>query len=288
MQDKRVHPDASPQSDQYIPIPIPQPPDNLTMDRRVPAVASTQATIVEQKQTFLKTRKHILSRGIPPSERLRTLAQDGGIELSVMKGVLDKVNRDLKQHSRKVYSRQMIEHVVEQIDTLYWESGAQHVDDEDLHAASDTHGDDANALYQGDDLTHDENIARLPATWHARDANSNITQDEYLSSVSRLQELSAHRQTLQNRLDTYRTLLSLLEPYRQPKENIQPNLVWRDAPLAPELTKMRTLAVRVAARVEERLGHVQVPGTAEDGEDVDMEDLSNHGRRKVDAVLASW
>jgi hypothetical protein len=29
------------------------------------------------------------------------------------------VNRDLKQHSRKVYSRQMIEHVVEQIDMLY-------------------------------------------------------------------------------------------------------------------------------------------------------------------------
>jgi hypothetical protein len=46
--------------------------------------------VVEQKQLFLQSRKHILSRGIPPSERLRTLAQDGGIELSVMKGVLDK------------------------------------------------------------------------------------------------------------------------------------------------------------------------------------------------------
>ncbi|CAA9961295.1 Kinetochore protein fta4 [Pyrenophora teres f. maculata] len=258
------------------------------MDRRVPAAASKQATVVEQKQLFLQTRKHILSRGIPPSERLRTLAQDGGIELGVMKGVLDKVNRDLKQHSRKVYSRQMIEHVVEQIDTLYWESGAQHVDDEDTHAASDIHEDDANALYQGDDLTLDENIAKLPATWHGRDANSDITRDEYLSSVSRLQELSAHRQTLQNRLDSYRTLLSLLEPYRAPKENIQPNLVWKDAPLAPELTKTRTLAIRVAARVEERFGHVQVPATAEDEENVDMEDLENRGRNKVEAVLASW
>ncbi|KAI4672889.1 uncharacterized protein J4E78_001392 [Alternaria triticimaculans] len=258
------------------------------MDRRVPNARSKQGTVVEQKQRFLQTRKHILSRPIPPSERLRTLAQDGGIELSVMKGVLDKVNRDLKQHSRKVYSRQMIEHVVEQIDILYWDSGAQHADDdnEDAHTSSSLPENDAHTLYQKDDLTLDENIAKLPTTWPDRDAQ--VTQDEYLSSVSRLQELSAHRQTLQNRLNTYRTLLSLLEPYRNPKENIQPNLVWKDAPLASELAKTRTLAIRVAARVEEKFGDVQVPSTAEDEEDVDMEGLDNEGRGKVDAVLASW
>jgi hypothetical protein len=60
------------------------------MDRRVSNARSKQGTVVEQKQLFLQTRKHILSRGIPPSERLRSIAQDGGIELSVMKGVLDK------------------------------------------------------------------------------------------------------------------------------------------------------------------------------------------------------
>ncbi|KAL1798304.1 hypothetical protein ACET3X_002341 [Alternaria dauci] len=258
------------------------------MDQRVPSARSKQDTVVEQKQRFLQTRKHILSRGIPPSERLRTLAQDGGIELSVMKGVLDKVNRNLKQHSRKVYSRQMIEHVVEQIDILYWESGAPQVDDDDEEAnpPSDTHEDDTHALYQNDDLTLDQNIAKLPTTWPDRDAD--ITQDQYLSSVSRLQELSARRQTLQNRLDTYRTLLSLLEPYRQPKENIQPNLVWKDAPLAPELAKTRTLAIRVAARVEDRFGNVQVPSTAEDDEDIDMDALQNEGRQKVDKVLESW
>jgi hypothetical protein len=180
----------------------------------------------------------------------------------------------------------MIEHVVEQIDILYWDSGAQHVDDdEDANPPSSAHEDDAHTLYQNDDLTLDENIAKLPTTWPDRDAE--ITQDEYLSSVSRLQELSAHRQTLQNRLDTYRTLLSLLEPYRNPKQNIQPNLVWKDAPLAPELAKTRTLAIRVAARVEEKFGDVQVPFTVEDDEDVNMEE-ENEGRRKVDRVLASW
>ncbi|KAG9194216.1 hypothetical protein G6011_04251 [Alternaria panax] len=258
------------------------------MDGRVSTARSKQGTVVEQKQRFLQTRKHILSRGIPPSDRLRTLAQDGGIELSVMKGVLDKVNRNLKQHSRRVYSRQMIEHVVEQIDILYWESGAQHVDDDDEEAnpPSDIHEDDARALYQNDDLTLDENIAKLPMTWP--DRNAEITQDEYLSSVSRLQELSARRQTLQNRLDTYRTLLSLLEPYRSPNDNIQPNLVWKDAPLAPEMAKTRTLAIRVAARVEEKFGNVQVASTAEDDEEVDMDGLESDGRRELDKVLESW
>jgi hypothetical protein len=64
--------------------------------------------------------------------------------------------------------------------------------------------------------------------------------------------------------------------------------VWKDAPLAPELAKTRTLAIRVAARVEEKFGNVQVPSTAEDDEDVDMKALENEGRRKVDKVLESW
>jgi hypothetical protein len=230
-----------------------------------------------------------------------------------MKGVLDKgntsptppfprqiltpntVNRDLKQHSRKVYSRQMIEHVVEQIDTLYWESGASPIDLDEEDEEEETHtaaaeATNANALTQTDDLTRDENIAKLPATWHQQH-DANITQDDYLSSVSRLQDLSAQRQMLQNRLTTYRTLLTLLHPYRAPKENIQPNLVSRDAPLAPELAKTRTLAIRVAARVEDKFGDVQVPATAEEEEDdvdMGMDTFRSQGQRKVDKVLASW
>jgi hypothetical protein len=198
------------------------------------------------------------------------------------------VNRDLKQHSRKVYSRQMIEHVVEQIDMLYWESGTRDIDEEN-DAATEI-ADATNVVYQNDDLTQDENIAKLPTHWNtsAEPASSRTSQDEYLTSVSRLQDLAARRQMLQNKLNTYRTLLSLLEPYRKPKENIQPNLVWKDSPLAPELMKTRTLAIRVAGRVGEKFGDVQVPATAESDEDVDMDELQNEGKRKVDRVLDSW
>jgi hypothetical protein len=200
------------------------------------------------------------------------------------------VNRDLKQHSRKVYSRQMIEHVVEQIDELYWESGTRDIDEQ--NDAPTDHHDDAHTIYQSDDLTQDEHIAKLPSQWDtsadpASSRTSDINQDHYLASVSRLQDLAAQRQTLQNKLNTYKTLLSLLEPFRKPKENIQPNLVWKDSPLAPELIKTRTLAIRVAGRVGERFGDVQVPATAEEeeDEDVDMGGL-DVGRAKVDKVLA--
>lgn len=209
------------------------------------------------------------------------------------------VNRELKQHARRVYSRQMSEHVVEQIDNFYWTSGARDVDADGPSATSDLSADAP--VSQSDDLTQDDVIAKLPSRWDTsadrpRPPSSRdvvpIDQDDYLSAVIRLQALSARRLTLQHRLNTYRTLLALLEPYRRPKENVQPNLVWRDSPLAPELARTRTLAIRVAGRVDEgrasgRFPEVQVPATAD--EDEDSGDVwRDDGQAKVKRVLESW
>jgi hypothetical protein len=65
-------------------------PKLLYSRQRVAVAMSKQGTVVEQKQLFLLSRKQLLSRGIAPSERLKTIADDGGIELSVLKGALDK------------------------------------------------------------------------------------------------------------------------------------------------------------------------------------------------------
>jgi hypothetical protein len=51
---------------------------------------SRHKTVVEQKQHFLQSRKQYLSRGIVPSEKLKQIAHDGGVELSVLKGAVDK------------------------------------------------------------------------------------------------------------------------------------------------------------------------------------------------------
>ncbi|KAJ4351679.1 uncharacterized protein N0V89_007022 [Didymosphaeria variabile] len=249
---------------------------------------SRHKTVVEQKQQFLQSRKQYLSRGIAPSERLKQIAHEGGVELSVLKGAVDKVNRELKQHSRRVYSRQMTEHVVEQIDTFYWDSGTRNVDDDAVDATTDM-TEDENAMYLNDDLTQDVNIAQLPTRWDTfsdpspSSLEDPIDQDDYLSAMTRLQSLSAQRLTLQQKLNTYRTLLALLEPYRQPKDNVQPNLVWKDSPLAGELGKMRTLAIRVAGRVGEKFVDAQVPATVE--EDIAVEE---DGNEKVKKVLANW
>lgn len=187
----------------------------------------------------------------------------------------------------------MTEHVVEQIDNFYWASGAREVDSEAADNITDV-TDDGNALYQGDDLTQDDIISKLPTRWdtsadrsHSTSHDDEVTQDDYLTALTRLQSLSARRLTLQQKLNTSQTLLSLLELYRKPIENIQPNLVWRDSPLTPELMKLRTLAIRVAGRVGEQIRDVQVLATAEE-EDEDVVMGGDEEKLKVDNVLASW
>lgn len=47
----------------------------------------------------------------------------------------------------------------------------------------------------------------------------------------------------------YKQLEALLEPFKNPQENIQPNLLTRDGELVQEIDKMRMLVARVAGRV---------------------------------------
>ena len=51
----------------------------------------------------------------------------------------------------------MTEHVVDQIDLMYWETGAAELEaDTDADTATDAGGEDNGTLYQGDDLTQDK------------------------------------------------------------------------------------------------------------------------------------
>jgi hypothetical protein len=46
-----------------------------------------------------------------------------------------------------------------------------------------------------------------------------------------------------------RLLQRLLEPFREPQTNVQPNLVTKDGELVRELEKMRMLVARVSGRI---------------------------------------
>jgi hypothetical protein len=52
-------------------------------------------------------------------------------------------------------------------------------------------------------------------------------------------------------LARYKQLQTLLEPFANAQENIQPNLVTRDGELGKELERMRILLARVTGRVKE-------------------------------------
>ncbi|KAF2748581.1 hypothetical protein M011DRAFT_493455 [Sporormia fimetaria CBS 119925] len=250
--------------------------------------------VLDRKRTFLRHQKHILNAGIPPTPQLLRIAQNAGLSNKILNDILLKVNRDLKRHGREVYSKRMTNHVAEQIDSLYWSTGAPALDEEDGMEAGAV-AEDATLPCLADDLTLDSNIAKLPPIWdmsndtpgsREHDPGSHqADQDAYMSAFSQLQSLSARRLTVQQKLNTYRTLLSLLEPYRKPQENIQPNLVGREAPLASELTQIRTLAIRVAGRIDDKIADGSV--SLLDAEDLHTT-LRVGGNDKLRRILDDW
>ncbi|KAE8148941.1 kinetochore complex Fta4 of Sim4 subunit, or CENP-50-domain-containing protein [Aspergillus avenaceus] len=75
---------------------------------------------------------------------------------------------------------------------------------------------------------------------------------EYQELREQLVMLDRQRQQRRRRLDQLRQLQHLLQPFREPQENIQPNLITRDGELVQELEKMRMLVARVGGRVQNR------------------------------------
>lgn len=71
----------------------------------------------------------------------------------------------------------------------------------------------------------------------------------YKALYERLVALDNRRQEQRKRLAQYKQLETLLEPFKNPQENIQPNLVTRDGELIREIDRMRMLVARVAERV---------------------------------------
>lgn len=168
------------------------------------------------------------------------------------------MNEKIKQHNRMVYSAQSQRHVVEQIDALYWSM----VRKED--AAAD---EDAVVVKRDDDLTLTETILQLPedydglhlnANAHNRVAETNegaggaeaaATATEYKRLREKLVELSRRRDEQRARLARYENLQTMLRPFENARETVQPNLVTRDGALAHELERMRILLAKVTGRL---------------------------------------
>jgi hypothetical protein len=122
----------------------------------------------------------------------------------------------------------------------------------------------------------------------------------YAELVSRLQTLNTQRLELEGRVSRLRRMKDVLSPFSAAPdarteqaadvENpVQPNLVVRDGELERELERMRTLLVRVGARVaqvrEAGSGGFERAENAADAMDID---LDVEGKRQVDALLQGF
>jgi hypothetical protein len=72
---------------------------------------------------------------------------------------------------------------------------------------------------------------------------------EFSERLQRLKALSEKRDGLIQKVRLYNSAQNHLQPLKAPQESIQPNLVARDGPLADELTKAKSLGIRLTSRV---------------------------------------
>ncbi|KAL4774724.1 kinetochore Sim4 complex subunit Fta4 [Aspergillus nidulans var. acristatus] len=199
-------------------------------------------SIPELKSSFIRTQIRILSESLEAPEDWRSYTTEPveeDLSDKVVGDVLQKLNAALKQHNRVIYSSQAIQHVAQQIASLYWASVSQATRE-------------VTSLERGVDRTVDLSshpiITQLPGELYDQSA-SEEEQLRYKRLRERLANLDNQRQQRQRRLDQLRLLQRLLEPFREPQTNVQPNLVTKDGELVRELEKMRMLVARVSGRI---------------------------------------
>ena len=83
----------------------------------------------------------------------------------------------------------------------------------------------------------------------------------YRELRDRLLSLDSQRQQQQRRLAQLQHLRRLLEPFEDPRKDIQPNLITKDGDLVKELEKMRMLVARVGGRIAQQEKSSGVPET---------------------------
>ncbi|EKV06186.1 hypothetical protein PDIG_79640 [Penicillium digitatum PHI26] len=91
----------------------------------------------------------------------------------------------------------------------------------------------------------------MPVNLESQEA-SEEEQERYRQLRERLTGLDNQRQQRQRRLDQLQHLRRLLEPLKDPKGDIQPNLITKDGELVQELEKMRMLVARVGGRIAQQ------------------------------------
>ncbi|KAF2102576.1 hypothetical protein NA57DRAFT_25135, partial [Rhizodiscina lignyota] len=211
------------------------------------------STVVALKSSFLRTQTRILSQPLQPSEQWRNNSRERGtLTDAAIAEATRELNRQVRRHNKAAYSSLAIRHVAEQIDKLYWVTGAPILFDDDHEATLD--GQDP-ILRIGDDLCSDVSITKLPEDPEELEEISSArhqldNHDRYTVVLEKIKDLSQRRAALQNKVRAYKRLASSLEPFKDPQTTVQPNLVTRDGQLADGVARSSELNIRVGARLD--------------------------------------
>lgn len=213
---------------------------------------AASAPITSQKSAFLNRQVRALSAPltVPPSAHT-TLPS---LPDKTLTDLVSKSNEKIRHHNRSVFSAQATRHIAEQIETLYWN---------EVRAEREARGalPGETVVKRETDLGTSEGLTDLGEGWENVVVAADDDEEQeggreaparYAEMRAQLLELTARRDEAQERLLRYGRLRELLEPYAQPQERIQPNLVTKDGELVRELEKMRVLLTRVTARMGEQ------------------------------------
>jgi hypothetical protein len=104
-----------------------------------------------------------------------------------------------------------------------------------------------------------------------------LTGNRYQTLKAQLSNLSVALQAQRRRRAYYAKLKSLIEPFSNPQESVQPNLVTRDSQLAIELERTRILAAKLAYQIE----RAKFPDANRMEEDEPMDGSAEDQLRKI-------
>ncbi|MCJ1350812.1 MAG: hypothetical protein MMC33_000793 [Icmadophila ericetorum] len=209
------------------------------------------STILDLKKAFLQNQIRNLSNPFSLAPRWRETApltrEHDALPEKTVQDAMHKANVLLRQHSRTVYNAQTVRAVAEQIDHLYWDVGEPEEGEADKV-------EEGVLIIQDLDLSYHGDIAKLPEEWpegeEEEDMDTGAERDKYAQLRSQLSTLSEKEQELRRKTTIYKQLLQMLLPIKDPKNNIQPNLVTKDGELGKELEKMKVLMVRLGEKVK--------------------------------------
>ncbi|RVX75738.1 hypothetical protein B0A52_00094 [Exophiala mesophila] len=222
-----------------------------------------ESSITAIKADFIRSQVRHLSAPLEPFPYHQPLSLDESdnsrLSEKATRDIVQKVNERIRQHNRRVYSAQSQRHVSEQIESLHWNQVGNDEERSEL---------DTVAIRRDAPLTQSETVASLPENYidlhlHPDHRLDDEQAKQYQNSRQRLLTLTQQRDEMRQKVQQYRHLVTMLEPFNDPQANIQPNLVTRDGQLSIELDRMRVLLARVTSRVAELADAPRKPGAHE-------------------------